>query len=891
MKSRPLLVGTRSRVTRRALAVATARAVAHLRITGIQAGDRIGLCGDNTPEFVVTLLALARLDCSVALIDPRGFARAEDAVHATGLFRLVLPRPTQPRGSLEPWFAGVPAEVLLWTANLVDLPPGDVDAEHLAGSVEPDEKPVGLDGLTRWPWVDRLDGLVQLTSGSTGKPKVVAKRPADALTNASRTIDRVCYGPNDVFTPILPVGHQYGFSVLLIGLLLDQPVVLGAPGRILDTLRLGLRHGTTVVDTTPQAHDIILRARAADRLPRSVDRVKFWCVGGGPVPSVLQRRALRGHGRLLLDGYGSTELGNVAHVNPDEPGVLRPLDGVDVRVVDGDCAAVPAGTWGRLLVRTPDSPGAEHDTGDAAALLSDGGLVVAGRNEAVCRNGIVVYPAAVEHAVAVAGLNGVCVPLDGSRIVLVLDDRFRRAPGHWTEVIRGLLPPHLLPDRVVVRDSLPRTTVSGKVDRVRLARFVAALDGARISPEQGRKGFVGVHYPERVAGLKALLVHLRTHREDLVRLMSGYCAPDAAKLELVATERALGGALAELALVEPPCVASTWVHLPSNVVLYSYVLYLVIPSLFTTSLRARPSTRSTAATLALHKHLSSVHGLPVEVTDVTQADFLAERTGRPGTIVFTGRHPNAETVRGSLGPGQLMVFFGQGTNPVVVGADAETNQAAREAVMMRTLNGGQDCFGPDLHLVHRSVADTFVAQLVQRLPVSRGQERATEDPLVLRDVVAHVSGHRANVVAGGRIDLRELRVEPTVLRWAIGNVPPCSEVFAPVFNVAVYDEEDEVRELLDRPFYRERSMCASLYGTSDRLADWCAERMTVSLETSVVATDDPNQAFGGVGCIANYAATSSQQHVAPMLVSDAVARWYPVAEAAALGDRVRAVTQ
>lgn len=343
------------------------------------------------------------------VLDPRAYPTATAAASALHLDHLVLPR-TTPRTARKhrSWVSGPIGAIVHDTADLVSLPPGDVP--------EPEVTPrLRVGGLGWWPWARRAGALVQTTSGTTGTPKIVAKTPHRMIANCLRTAEAVDYRDNDVLAPILPLDHQYGLSVLLIGLVVGMPVVIGDPARALETLRLALRHGATVVDTTPQAHATLLRAVESGRLAHpGLDAVRLWCVGGGPSTAVLRGRALKALGRPLLDGYGSTELGNVAHVDPANPTDLRPLPGVELKVTAGD-GALAAG-WGRLHVRTPDAPlpgHGWHDTGDLARLDADGRLVVAGRYDAVIRGGIVIHPASIEHRLADAGIHAVAVTVEG----------------------------------------------------------------------------------------------------------------------------------------------------------------------------------------------------------------------------------------------------------------------------------------------------------------------------------------------------------------------------------------------------------------------------------------------------------------------------------------------
>jgi O-succinylbenzoic acid--CoA ligase len=139
----------------------------------------------------------------------------------------------------------------------------------------------------------------------------------------------------------------------------------------------------------------------------------------------LVERAL-GEGMPALQTYGMTEtVGQVATVGPDDVtealgSAGRPLDGVEVRVVDADGTSLPAGSEGRIEVRGPVvTPGAWGDeerdpsawlrtrdlgslddagrTRDLGSLDDAGNLTVWGRaDEVIVTGGENVHPARVE---------------------------------------------------------------------------------------------------------------------------------------------------------------------------------------------------------------------------------------------------------------------------------------------------------------------------------------------------------------------------------------------------------------------------------------------------------------------------------------------------------------
>lgn len=853
----PVLITRRSQLGVRALQERVSEARDRLVAHRIAPSHRVALHLDESAEAVVLFLALAAHGCSVLVYDPRQFVDLAAMVAVGQPDHLVLP-------------SGVVADIDVATTTLAELsslPPGVVPpggAPH-----RPDRRTSGAFPHPAAPWWQRADGLMLFSSGSTAGPKPIAKRPGDVAANAIETATALGYRDDDALLPILSLSHQYGFSVLLIGLLGGIPVIVPPFRRPTEAIRLGRRWGATVVEAPPEAYTVIARAISTGKLAgATTETVRLLGVGGGLVPRATAEAVRRAVGLPLVDGYGSTELGNVALADPAAPDDgLQPLPGFEVKVVP-DHPAGGAGdggmpVTGRLFVR-PSAAQAWVDTGDLAVLDRSGALRVTGRHSAINRKGLVVHPAVVERQVVDAGIVAAAVVFgddETQQYALAVEDPVRRSPAWWNRRVAELVAECDRPDRVLVRSALPRTA-TGKVDRARLRSVLEASDA---------------EHP-----LSQLAEALVSRREDVIALMTGYCTRSAAMIEFDAAVAALRGGLAEAIEQQPAKLGESWVYLPSNVVLYSYVLYLLIPSLWTDRLTFRPSSRVRAATLALHELLSELAPMNVEPFPGSQRDFERLREGRVGLVVFTGRYGNAEQVRAGLGPGHVMAYFGQGTNPLIVGQDADVVRAGRDAAAMRMLNSGQDCFGPDLIAVHRSIVPAFLDELRHRVADSSlekltsapdGEVRAAVDDVVLRDVVTHVSTHRDAVCWGGRVDLARGIVEATVLQWDMTHAPRLSEVFAPIFNVLVFDEEDDCRRLLESDFYRARWMGASLYGTSTDLALWCADRMTVVAEATLVAMDDPHQPFGGQGEIAGYVASRGWVRTGPLLLSQVAHRY------------------
>lgn len=370
--------------------------------------------------------------------------------------------------------AAAVADLYDWLGARLDLPRrARASGEVLLTAASPRAFDGARDRITR-P-LDDVDVIIG-TSGSTDGRGHLVGLSLDALVASARATLLRIGGPGQWVTS-LPVHGVAGLQVVTRSVLAGHRPVVYAPRHGFDpglfagavgSLEPGVRRYLSLVPT--QLH------RAVELAPDELAAFDAILVGGAALPPDLAQRAARAGARIIAT-YGSTETAGGCVYD----GI--PLDGVDVRVVDG-LVQIAGPHLATAHLDTDDQPFTTHDgrrwltTHDLGEFV-DGRLVVRGRvDDVIISGGVNVNPLDVEEALAALPGEWVVVgtsdPEWGQRVVAVTTgpagiQAARAATAHLVPAAR--------PKDVVRVEALPLRP-TGKVDR----RAVRALLGPGAVP-------------------------------------------------------------------------------------------------------------------------------------------------------------------------------------------------------------------------------------------------------------------------------------------------------------------------------------------------------------------------------------------------------------------------
>jgi len=303
--------------------------------------------------------------------------------------------------------------------------------------------------------VEDGDALVVATSGTTGEPKAAVLTHDAVAASARATSARLAVDPGrDRWLACLPLAHVGGLAVVTRALVTGTPLTLHDGVDAAAVEAAAATGGCTLVSLVPT---VLARLDASG--------FRTVVLGGSAMPPDLPANA--------VTTYGMTETGS---------GIVYdgvPLDGVEVRVADGEIRL-----RGPMLARAyrdgtdPRDRDGWLPTGDAGAWDAEAGrLRVFGRtDDVVVTGGENVWPAAVERvlarhpAVAEVAVVGRPDPEWGQVVVALVVAADPADPPSLLDLrdaVRAELPAYAAPRQLDLVPDLPRTA-SGKVARTRL---------------------------------------------------------------------------------------------------------------------------------------------------------------------------------------------------------------------------------------------------------------------------------------------------------------------------------------------------------------------------------------------------------------------------------------
>jgi long-chain acyl-CoA synthetase len=467
---------------------------------GVGPGERVAVCMQNRLEWFVTQAATAKLGAALVPIsqrltpaeihyivaDCKARAFAFDAEDVESLSRVWTDRP--------------PTD----TASAVAVALSLVRTE-CAGVIRFEE------ASRQGPIVERVAGAnvapVVYTSGTTGRPRgVVLARTGGTEVRVAPRPEASVPGSSEPARNLLgaPLNHAAGQASARATHAGGGCVYIMPRFDAEEALRIISREKITTTFLVPTMLNRIVSLPAEVRARYDVSSIRVITTGASRCPQSIKEKVIEYFGgHCLYESYGSTEVGLVSRMRPEDhlrkPGSCgRLLPNVELKLVGPDGREVPEGELGEICVRTPvmiesylnrGAPDELADgffaTGDVGRLDEDGFLYIVDRKkDMIVSGGFNIFPREVEDVLSqhadVAMVAVVGIPDDkwGEAVTAVVVAREGARPDadELINLVKARKGSAHAPKHIKFVTELPMTGV-GKVDKkVLKAGFWAGRD-------------------------------------------------------------------------------------------------------------------------------------------------------------------------------------------------------------------------------------------------------------------------------------------------------------------------------------------------------------------------------------------------------------------------------
>ena len=403
---------------------------------GIEPGDRVGIWGPNSAEWVVVQLATAKIGAIMVCINPAyRLYELEYALNKVECKAVVSAEAFKTSDYLSMLNELAP--------ELRQCDPGQLASEklpHLTTVIRMGES--ATPGMFNFDQVLKMGGEteaqrlaelqtilkpddpinIQFTSGTTGNPKGATLTHCNILNNGFLTGEAMRLTDQDRLCIPVPLYHCFGMVLAVLACVTHGSAMV-FPGEAFDPLET---LATVEAERCTALHGVPTMFIGELDHPRfdefDISSLRTGIMAGAPCPVEVMKRVLtQMHMEDILIAYGQTELSPINNMTlPNDSlerrteTVGRAMPWVEIKIVDEDGRVVATGQKGEICTRgysvmrgywndpertaeTIDAAGWLH-SGDLATMDEEGYIRIVGRiKDMIIRGGENIYPREVEE--------------------------------------------------------------------------------------------------------------------------------------------------------------------------------------------------------------------------------------------------------------------------------------------------------------------------------------------------------------------------------------------------------------------------------------------------------------------------------------------------------------
>jgi aldehyde dehydrogenase (NAD+) len=195
-----------------------------------------------------------------------------------------------------------------------------------------------------------------------------------------------------------------------------------------------------------------------------------------------------------------------------------------------------------------------------------------------------------------------------------------------------------------------------------------------------------------------------------------------------------------------------------------------------------------------------------------------------------------------------------GKSPCIVDETADIKWAAKKITWGKWINAGQTCVAPDYLLVHTSVKEKLIKEMIAHIESMYGKnpQHSPDYPRIINKRRLHTLIHylteEVKVIHGGQYDEADCFLAPTLVEVKDNEHPLWhDEIFGPILPIKTYDDINELYQVIDANPY---PLAFYLFTKNKKLEKELTENIRFGggcINNTLIHLGNGDLPFGGVG--------------------------------------------
>ncbi len=194
-----------------------------------------------------------------------------------------------------------------------------------------------------------------------------------------------------------------------------------------------------------------------------------------------------------------------------------------------------------------------------------------------------------------------------------------------------------------------------------------------------------------------------------------------------------------------------------------------------------------------------------------------------------------------------------GKNPCIIDKTANVPLSAKRIVWGKFMNAGQTCIAPDYLLVHSTVKEKVITELIRHIERSYGKEISTSPDYAriateshFNKLVRMIEGQQ--LLFGGDFNAEDHYISPTLLdEPSAASKVMEDEIFGPILPIISYHTEEDLEEIISR---YEKPLAFYVFSNNKKFQKKTMTKYAFgggTVNDTVIQITNKNLPFGGVG--------------------------------------------